>query len=497
MMTRRLVLLIVPLSAVLSCPAHSDAQLREAAAKALRKASEFFLSRVSTEGGYLWRYSKDLTKREGEGRASDTMVWVQPPGTPSVGMAFLDAYHDTGDAFYLEAARKAGDCLVRGQLESGGWEYRIDFDPNGRKRYAYRVDKGQEGRRDRNTSTLDDNTTQAALRLLMQLDKTLDFKDPKIHEAAQYGLDRLLAVQYPIGAWPQRFTEPPDPEKFPVKKASYPESWSRTYPGSRYSAFYTFNDNAISDVIDVMFMASEIYGDQRYRQSAERAGQFILLAQMPEPQPAWAQQYDADMHPAWARKFEPPSVTGGESQGVMRTLLQLYRQTGDKKYLEPIPRAIAYFRRSELPGGRLARFYELKTNRPLYFTKTYELTYSDDDMPTHYAFKVGNGTERIERDYQRLLKSGAGELRREPSTGSRRASASRTARAKGSSPAVARVKAVIAALDDQGRWVEDGRLRYHGDDDPVRRVIDCRTFIANVRILSSYLATVPEDAGNK
>ena len=40
---------------------------------------------------------------------------------------------------------------------------------------------------------------------------------------------------------------------------------------------------------------------------AERAGDFILAAQMPEPQPAWAQQYDAAMHPAWARKFEPAS----------------------------------------------------------------------------------------------------------------------------------------------------------------------------------------------
>ena len=316
----------------------------------------------------------------------------------------------------------------------------------------------------------------------MQLDKTLDFKDEKIHEAARYALDRLLAVQYPIGAWPQRFTEPPDPEKFPVKKAGYPESWSRTYPGSGYSAFYTFNDNAVNDVIDVMFMAWKVYGEERYRASAERAGEFILLAQMPEPQPAWAQQYDAGMHPAWARKFEPPSITGGESQGVMRALLQLYRETGDRKYLEPIPRAVAYFRRSQLPGGRLARFYELKTNKPLYFTKKYELTYRDDDLPTHYGFKVGSGMDSIEREYQRLLKVDPSELGRARSRSPRKASRSE----------IARVKLGVAALDQQGRWVEQGRLRYHGDDDPTRRVIDCRTFIGNVGILSSYLATVDD-----
>ncbi len=48
---------------------------------------------------------------------------------------------------------------------------------------------------------------------------------------------------------------------------------------------------------------------------------------------------------------------------------------------------------------------------------------------------------------------------------------------------------MIAALDGDGRWVDEGRLTYHGADDPTRRVIDCRTFIGNVRILSAYLAT--------
>src|SRR5436305_67082 len=83
------------------------------------------------------------------------------------------------------------------------------------------------------------------------------------------------------------------------------------------------------------------------------------------PPPAWAQQYNAQMQRAWARKFEPPSVTGGESQGVIRILMDVYRQTGDRKYLEPIPRALDYLQKSEVSAERLARFYELKTNRPL------------------------------------------------------------------------------------------------------------------------------------
>ncbi|MHC4117911.1 MAG: pectate lyase, partial [Planctomycetota bacterium] len=161
--------------------------LKERAAEAMRRATDFFRTQVSTEGGYLWRYSEDMSLREGEGTATDSMIWVQPPGTPSVGMVFLAAYEATGDSYYLDAARDAAYALVRGQLRSGGWDYRVEFDPERRKRYAYRVDP--KGKRDaRNVSTMDDNNTQSAVRLLMRVDRALDFKNEKIHEAAQFAL---------------------------------------------------------------------------------------------------------------------------------------------------------------------------------------------------------------------------------------------------------------------------------------------------------------------
>jgi len=486
-MMRRTTWLIILSCVWVPCAAGGDTSgLRDRASQTLRKATDFFRSQVATEGGYLWRYSEDLSKREGEGRASATTVWVQPPGTPTVGIAFLEAYHASGDTVYLEAAKDAGYCLVRGQLRSGGWDYRICFAPKERKRYAYRSDKKSEEKKRRNTTTLDDNVTQAALRLLMRLDKTLNFKDAKIHEAAECGLDSLLMAQYPNGAWPQRYDHPPDARKFPVIKASYPESWSRTYQHAGYASHYTFNDNAISDVIDVMFEAGRTYGNPKYVAAARKAGDFILLAQMPEPQPGWAQQYDAQMHPAWARKFEPPAICGGEPQGVMRSLLQIYRQTGDKKYIEPLPRAIAYYRKSQLADGRLARYYELKTNKPLYFTKKYELSYSDDDMPTHYAFKVGNSLDSIQREYKRLLALGPKVV--SPQTPK--------SPARPSKRLIAQTKAVISALDDRGRWLDDQRMKYHGDDDPTVRVIDCGTFVNNMRVLSSYLALTLENKGS-
>ncbi|HAK96005.1 MAG TPA: hypothetical protein DCM87_13690 [Planctomycetes bacterium] len=474
------ILLAVIAAAVPCLAAAPGDDLPRQAADALRAAVTFFSTRVACEGGYLWCYSEDLSRREGEGKANATTVWVQPPGTPSVGMALLDAHEATGDAFYRDAARTAGDCLRRGQLCSGGWTYSIAFDPAERTRFRYRVDPPAPGKKPRNTTTLDDDTTQSALRFLMRLDKTLGFADADIHGAVEFALAALLAAQFPNGAWPQGFEEPPDPAAFPVVKASYPSDWSRTPAGGQYWKHYTLNDNVLADMAETLIEAAAIYGDDRYREAAKRIGDFLILAQMPDPQPAWAQQYDAAMHPAWARKFEPPAVTGGESQGAMRTLLFLFKATGEYKYLEPIPRALAYLRASRLPDGRLARFYELRTNRPLYFTRSYELTYSDADMPTHYAFKVGHDLDAIEAEH-RALEAKPWEAPAPPSAAARPAA----------TPAlIARAKAAIARLDAQGRWVEEGRLRYHGDDDPTRRILRSETFIRNVSALSAYLAAV-------
>ena len=74
--------------------------------------------------------------------------------------------------------------------------------------------------------------------------------------------------------------------------------------------------------------------------------------------------------------------------------------------MAPIPVAIRYFRKSLRSDGRLARFYELKTNKPLYFTKDYQLTYSDDDMPTHYGFIVSSKLDAIESRYRQLKENG-------------------------------------------------------------------------------------------
>ena len=112
-------ILILATLAPLPCPANGPTEAE--ATEALRRAVHFFCSEVSRHGGYLWRYSSDLTLREAEGRAGPDTIWVQPPGTPAVAEAFLDAYEATGERLHLDAARAAADALLLGQLHSGGW----------------------------------------------------------------------------------------------------------------------------------------------------------------------------------------------------------------------------------------------------------------------------------------------------------------------------------------------------------------------------------------
>lgn len=455
----------------LSILSASAAELtRDTAAAAMKKAGAFFRAKVAAHGGYLWRYSEDLALREGENKADADTIWVQPPGTPAVGLAFLNAFRATNERFYLDAAIDAGKALVQGQLRSGGWTYPIYFAPDKRKSAAYRVDKERE--RAFNVSTFDDDTTQAALRFLMQLDQALDFKDAAIHEAVAFALESVLKAQFANGAWSQGFEGPA--EERPVLSVAVPDDWRQMTREKKYWFYYTLNDNTMRNTIDTLLEAAAIYSEPKYKASAERAGDFLIRAQLPEPQRAWAQQYDLLMRPAWARKFEPPAVSGGESQGVIRALMQLYRHTADAKYLAPIPSALDYLRRSLLPDGRLARFYELKTNKPLYFTKEYEVTYSDANMPTHYGFKIKSQLDDLSADYEKLKATPPEKLK--PAA---------PAKPKPGDSVTRAAEAAVNALDDHGRWIEEGKLK--GSDTP-RKIIQCETFIKHIESLARYLA---------
>jgi PelA/Pel-15E family pectate lyase len=339
--------MLLLLSSSFSSANTNDLTIRRQALAAMRKAAMFFYTKVSSHGGYVYYYSLDMKRRWGEGAATKDQIWVQPPGTPTVGMAYLKAFEATGEQFYLDAARKAAEALIYGQLKSGGWTNCVDFNPRGRVALN-RNGKGNG----KNYSSLDDGQTQSAIQLLVRVDKAFDFRNKDIHEAACFALDALLAAQFPNGAFPQVWTGPVARQH--VIKAGYPNyDWRTEGRINNYWDMYTLNDNVAGYVVQALIDAYRIYNDQKYLTALKRIGDFLILAQMPDPQPAWAQQYNYQMKPIWARKFEPPGISGKESQEVMETLMEIYSVIGDRKYFEPIPRALAYLKRSLLSDGKL------------------------------------------------------------------------------------------------------------------------------------------------
>jgi PelA/Pel-15E family pectate lyase len=368
----------------------SNSNLMDEARAALKKATTAFHASSSSHGGYVYYTSTDFKDRWGEGKVGSDTILVQPPGTPTVGMAFLKAYEATQDKFYLELASDAADAIRYGQLQSGGWTQVIHFSPN-KNIGKYRNGKGGSW----NASSLDDNQTQAALNFLILADQAFGFKRAETHEAATFGLDALLNAQFANGAFPQVWTAPV-PKK-PVFKSSFPtDDWRTEGRIKKYWDYYTLNDGLAGTVSETLMTAHRVYRDEKYLRSLKKLGDFLVLAQLPEPQPAWCQQYNYEMVPIWARKFEPPAIATWESQDVMDTLIKIAMYTGEKKYLEPISPALKYFEDGFKGAEKMPRYLEFKSNKPLFMNEKYELTYDDSKVPGHYGWYQSSRLKLIE-----------------------------------------------------------------------------------------------------
>ncbi len=417
--------------------------LQGEAADAIEAAVKFSRTHIACRGGYLWKYSEDMEQWFGEARATPSQVWVQPPGTPSVGLVYLRAYEITGDERYLEAATAAADALIWGQLVPGGWEYRIDFLGESTWQYRHEGDDSSG----RNRCTFDDDTSQSATRLLMAVDDMLN-RDP-YSQAASYALEFMLESQFPNGAWPQWY---------PLS-GNYPEE---------YTDYYTFNDGATNDCIDVMMEAYVRYGDERYLGSAKRGGDFIILSQMDPPQAGWAQQYYWNMTPAWGRDFEPPAVCSKVTGRNIRTLLDLYLFTGNETYLEPIPAAISWFSESKIGKDLWARFYELGTNLPIYCDVERKITYDLSEVELEYSWTGSYGSNPTAM-YDEVISKG-----REQYLADRNRELGETERSQKAEALEPRIREILDALDDRARWIEDGWIY-------------TKTFNQNLDYLLSYL----------
>jgi hypothetical protein len=176
------------------------------------------------------------------------------------------------------------------------------------------------------------------------LDQEID--NPALTGAVEKALNLMLESQLVNGGWPHQ----------------YP--WQ-----GNYHDYATFNDHGINDCIRVMIEADTYYDEEDFTKSLHKVARFLMISQLPPPQPGWAQQYNEYLQPAWARTFEPPAVCPSASLHNIHSLIDLYQHTGEDIYLEPIPDAIQWLKASRLPNGKWGRFLEIGTNKPLYYDR--------------------------------------------------------------------------------------------------------------------------------
>lgn len=387
-------------------PAPIEQGLRQQCLDAMRRATRFMVDRVSTRGGYVWQYLPDMSRRWGEMEAYETMIWVQPPGTASMGHLFLDAYRATGDETYYAAAERAARALVWGQLDCGGWNYVVDFagDRSLRHWYATIGKNGwrlEEFQHYYGNATFDDDVSSDAARFLLRI--YIEKLDPAFRPPLDRAIRFVLESQYPSGGWPQRY-----PLRSELSHHGKPD----------YTSFITFNDDVAWENVRFLVECYVALGDPRLLEPIRRGMDVYPLTQGGAPQAGWGQQYTLDLRPVGARTYEPDALLPEYTAAHTDLLMRFYRLTGESRYLARIPEALAWLERCRLPeamrqGGRFTHptFVELGTDKPLFVHRrgsnvvngAYFVDGEDRNLLAHYGGKQQIDVARLRERYAALL----------------------------------------------------------------------------------------------
>lgn len=236
-------------------------------------------------------------------------------------------------------------------------------------------------------------------------------------EAVVKGINYLLSAQYENGGFPQYF---PDTRN--------------------YRSQITFNDNAMINVLTLLREVgseSDLYNfidvdlRERAQQAVEKGIDCILRAQVVAngQLTIWAAQYDENLKPAQARKFEPVSLTSSESVGIVRFLM---KEKPTQQIILAIESAIKWFENNKIEGYRFdavkksngkmerklvpdagsvvwSRFYEIGTNKPIFGDRDDTVHYNFDEISEErkngYAWFGEWPLNLINNNYPKWLKS--------------------------------------------------------------------------------------------
>ncbi len=388
--------------------------LEDQALATMKKATQFMMDKVSYKGGFVWDYLPDFSRQWGEMEAKRTMIWNQPPGTPTVGHLLLDVYHATGDEYYYEAAKKVAEALMFSQLPCGGWNYCFDFAGEGSLKDWYATVGANGWRLEEfqhyyGNATFDDEGTAQSSKFLLRM--YVEKLDPAFRPALDRAINLVLESQYPVGGWPQR----------------YPLMYEFSHHGKPdYTSYITLNDEVIGENIDFLIKCYQAMGLQGVKEPIIRAMNCLYLLQQGAPQAGWGEQYTLDLKPIGARTYEPDAITPGPTIGAIYKMISYYRMTGETKFLRGIPAAIDWLESCAIPADQMAlsgkpptpegsisvpTFVEIGTNKPRYIHRTGSNVvnghyYFDQDIrntPSHYSSIGTVNITRLRKDYENTL----------------------------------------------------------------------------------------------
>jgi PelA/Pel-15E family pectate lyase len=212
--------------------------------------------------------------------------------------------------------------------------------------------------------------------------------------AAVRGLEFILRAQYKNGGWPQYY---------PLR--------------TDYSRYITFNDGAYEGIMRLLkaigdrepqydFVEEKLRGKlaAAYRRGLDCI--FRLQINDAGAPTAWCQQYDeVTLQPAWARKFEPPSICNKESADLVLFLMTIDHPNA--RVVAAVCDAVGWFKASRIYNTRIktipakrmvtpfrvstsdrlavtdpaappiwTRYYELETHRPMFCNRDSKVVYS-------------------------------------------------------------------------------------------------------------------------
>ena len=291
-----------------------------------------------------------------------------------------------------EAKQIAANVLSH-QSPAGSWPKNID---TGAKPY--------QGDPKALKGTFDNDATMGEVRFLTRMYATNG--DAAYRAAVLKGLAHVLEAQYPSGGWPQQ--HPP------------PKSYHR---------HITFNDNAMVNIMHLVrdlsrakefeFVAKD--GRAAAAKAFQRGIECIVRCQIVvKGQPtAWCAQHDEKtLEPRLGRSYEHPSISGGESSGVLLLLMSLEEPGPD--VVKAVHAGCRWYDAVKLTGIKVvkkggdrivvkdvaapplwARFYEIGTNKPIFSGRDgvikYDLAEIEAERRNGYAWYGNWGQAVLER----------------------------------------------------------------------------------------------------